>query len=325
MTEITDELVIRGNHIKNRIVMPPMVTFSFHGDNGSYYGKQHIEHYTRRAKGGAGLIIVQATSVFGAVDSTDTWTIGDIGALKQIAANCHEHGAIIMMQLHCGNLNINELSAEEIHSMQKNMRQAAIRACEIGFNGVEYHFAHGFTLCKFLDASYNRRTDKYGGDALYRARILTQILPEIRNNTHKNFIVSVRMGEYLPESKDGIEAAKAFEKAGIDLLHISFGMQPPTNPVPDGFICSSITYSGCKIKKEVNIPVIAVNEIRTEEQVRFLIENDYVDLVAVGRGMLTDPDFANHVINSEPVNMCLGCERCFWFSDHTLCPARSNE
>ncbi|HWQ49744.1 MAG TPA: NADH:flavin oxidoreductase [Methanosarcina sp.] len=325
MTVITDELVIRGNHIKNRIVMSPMVTFSFHGDNGSYYGKQHIEHYTKRAKGGSGLIIVQATSVFGAVDSTGMWSAGDIAALKQIATNCHEYGAMIMMQLHCGNMDINELSAEEIHSMQMNMKQAALRACEMGFDGVEYHFAHGFTLCKFLDASYNRRTDQYGGDALNRARVLTQVLPDIRNNTHKNFIVSVRMGEYLPESEDGIEAAKTFEKAGIDLLHISFGMQPPTNPVPDGFICSPMTYSGCKIKKEVKIPVIAVNEIRTEEQVRFLIENNYVDLVAVGRGMLADPDFANHVINSEPVNMCLGCERCFWFTDDTLCPAGKDE
>jgi len=304
-------------------VMPPMVTFSFHGDNGSYYGKQHIEHYTKRAKGGAGLIIVQATSVFGAVDSTGMWSAGDISALKQSASNCHEYSAIVMMQLHCGNFDINELSAEDVHSMQRNMTQAAIRACEMGFDGVEYHFAHGYTLCKFLDASYNRRTDQYGGDALNRARVLTQILPEIRNNTHKNFIVSVRIGEYLPESEDGIEAAKTFEKAGIDLLHISFGMKPPTNPVPYGFICSPITYSGCKIKKEVKIPVIAVNEIRTEEQVRFLIENDYVDFAAVGRGMLADPDFANHVINGEPVNKCLGCERCFWFTDSTLCPAEN--
>lgn len=325
MTKITDELVIRGNHIKNRIVMAPMVTFSFHGDNGSYYGKQHIEHYTKRAKGGTGLIIVQATSVFGAADSTGMWTTSDIAALKQIASSSHEYGTTIMMQLHCGNENINEFSASEIHSMQTNMKQAAIRACEIGFDGVEFHFAHGFTLCKFLDVAYNRRTDQYGGDAVNRTRILAEILPEIRSNTHENFIVSVRMGEYLPESKDGIEVAKTFEKAGIDLLHISFGMQPPTNPVPEGFICSSMTYSGCKIKKEVKIPVIAVNEIRTEEQVRFLIENNYVDLVAIGRGMLADPEFSNHVIHSEPVNACSGCKRCFWFTDHILCPAGSDE
>jgi NADPH2 dehydrogenase len=98
----------------------------------------------------------------------------------------------------------------------------------------------------------------------------------------------------------------------------------PMNTVPDDFKCSPMTYSGCKIKKEVNIPVIAVNEIRTEEQVRFLIENHYVDLVAIGKGMLTDPEFANHVIHGEPVNKCFGCKNCFWFTDHTVCPARRN-
>lgn len=100
-------------------------------------------------------------------------------------------------------------------------------------------------------------------------------------------------------------------------------MQRPTSSVPEGFICSPITYSGCKIKREVNIPVIAVKEIRNEEQVRFLIENDYVDFAAIGRGMLADPEFANPVINTEPVNTCSGCKNCFWFTDDTLCPART--
>lgn len=85
MARITDGFVVRGNYIKNRIVMAPMVTFSFQGDNGSYYGKQHIEHYTQRAKGGAGLIIVQATQVAGAINSTNLWSPDNVAALKQIA------------------------------------------------------------------------------------------------------------------------------------------------------------------------------------------------------------------------------------------------
>jgi 2,4-dienoyl-CoA reductase-like NADH-dependent reductase (Old Yellow Enzyme family) len=324
MTNITDELVVRGNHIKNRIVMVPMFTFTFHGDNNSHYGKQHIEHYTERAKGGTGLIIVQATNILGAANSTNKWSADNVAALKQIASNVHAYGATVMMQLSCGDIDmdINQLTTEQIYSMQMDMKQASISACEIGFDGVEYHFAHGFTLCKFLDASYNKRTDEYGGDVSNRTRILREILPEVRKNTHEKFITSVRMGEYLPESKDGIEAAQTFEKAGVDLLNISFGMQPPVQDVPSGFKCSPMTYSGCKIKKEVSIPVIAVNEIRTEEQVRFLIENDYVDFVGIGRGMLADDEFANHVLNSQPVNKCFGCKKCLWFTDHTKCPAR---
>jgi NADH:flavin oxidoreductases, Old Yellow Enzyme family len=328
MAKITDALLVRGNRIKNRIVMAPIYLFSFNGDCGSFYGKQHIKHYTKRAKGGAGLIILQAARVSGAANRTDLWSADNTKILKQIALNCHTYGAVVLMQLSCGDVDINALSINEINSMQLDMKQAAIVACEMGFDGVEYHCAHGFTLCKFLDASINRRNDQFGNGAANRTRILTELLPDIRDNTHENFIIGVRMGEYLPESRDGIETAKIFEKAGIDLLHISFGMKPPEHTVPKGFKCSPMTYSGCKIKKEVSIPVIAVNEIKTGEQVRFLIENDYVDLAAVGRGMLADPEFADHVIKNEPVHKCFGCggklEKCFWFTDHTKCPAINN-
>lgn len=324
MAKLADDIMIRGNRVKNRIAMAPMVTFSFRGDNGSYYGRQHIEHYTDRAKGGAGLIILQATRVLGAAQATDMWSADNRRVLRQIAGNCHDYGAVVMMQLSCGDMDINQLSIDDIQAMQADMKQAALAACDMGFDGVEYHFAHGYTLCKFIDASYNQRTDCYGGNALNRTRILADLLPDIRSSVHDRFIVSVRMGAYLPESRQGIETARAFESAGVDLLHISFGMKPPATPVPDGFICSPTTYSGYIIKKEVHIPVIAVNEIRTAEQVRFLLDNDYADVVAIGRGMFTDPAFANHVLQGEPVNKCFGCggtiPDCRWFTDHTLCP-----
>ena len=323
MTNLQEPIIIKNLSFKNRIAMLPMVTFSFQGDNGSYYGKQHIEHYSERAKGGAGLIIVQATDVLGASNFSGMWSNGSREVLAQIAEKVHSYGAVAMLQLAVYNeLDINLLSIAQIHELQAELKQATVNACNIGFDGVEYHFAHGFTLCRFLDANTNRRIDEYGGSLASRARILTEILPDIRENSQGNFILSVRMGEYLPESRDGIKMAQIFEKAGIDLLNISFGMQVPVHPLPDNFKCSPMTFSGCKIKKEVGIPVIAVNEIRKEEQVRFLIENNYVDFAGIGRSMLTDAEFANHVINSEPVNMCLGCKNCFWLTDHTKCPAK---
>lgn len=301
--------------------MEPMYTFSFHGDNGAFYGSQHLAHYTARANGGAGLIFIQATAVFGAAASAEKWSKENTRVLRQIADGCHSWGVVVMMQLACGDMDINELTLSDIHTMQEDMTQAAVTACKLGFDGAEFHFAHGFTLCKFLDASYNRRTDAYKGDVEHRAGILTEILPKIRENTHEKFILGVRMGEYQPESSDGIAAAKLFEKAGIDLLNISFGMKPPTQPVPAGFSCSPMTYSGCRVRKEVHIPVIAVNEIRTEEQARYLIENNYVEFAGIGKGMLADPQFANHVLSGEPVNPCRSCKNCCWFTDHTKCPA----
>jgi 2,4-dienoyl-CoA reductase-like NADH-dependent reductase (Old Yellow Enzyme family) len=327
MTKITDEFILRGNRIKNRIVMPPMYTFSFRGENGTFFGRQHIDHYTLRAKGGAGLIILQSTRVHGSIEGTKLWSPENTAVLKQIVDGCHAYGALTFLQLSCDDRDINELSGEEIHTIQREIKQAAKSACALGFDGVEFHCAHSFFLCKFLDGDFNKRTDIYGGSAENRARILTEIIPGIRANTHEKFILGVRMGKFLPDEKDGFEAAKVFEKAGVDILHISWGMRMPAGQVPKDFICSYMTYNAYEMRRNVSLPVIAVNEITTERQVRFLIENKYADFAAVGRGMLADADFANHVIDSVPVNKCCRCgggvNKCFWFSDHRLCPARN--
>jgi 2,4-dienoyl-CoA reductase-like NADH-dependent reductase (Old Yellow Enzyme family) len=323
MSKLQDALIVRGNTIKNRIVMEPMYTFSFRGDDGHFYGRQHLEHYEARARGGAGLIILQATHCVGASDGSGQWTEYDKGILRTIAHRCHDNDTVVLMQLSCGDTDINALSADEIRAMQREMTSAAIAACALGFNGAEFHFAHGFTLCKFIDAAYNKRQDAFGGSAENRARVLTDILPEIRAKTGATFIIGVRMGEFLPESRDGFEIARQFEKSGIDLLNISFGMKIPDDPVPAGFICSPMAFSGCRVKQAVDsVPVIAAGGLRTEEQVRFLIEHDYVDFAGIGTAFLADPSFAAAVLNSQPPTKCLNCARCLWFTDHTKCPAR---
>lgn len=326
MSKLQDTLIVRGNSIKNRIVMEPIYTFSFHGDNGHFYGAQHIDHYEARAKGGAGLIIIQATQCTGASTGTGQWTDGDKTVLRTIAQRCHNYGATVMMQLAYGDVDINALTTDEVLAMQQDIKSAAMIAHALGFDGAEFHFAHGFTLCKFLDAQYNKRTDKFGGSAESRTRILTEILPDIRKATGDKFILGVRMGEFLPESRDGIEIARLFEAAGIDLLNISFGRTVPEGPVPDGFICSPMAYSGCRIKQAVeDIPVIAAGGIRTEEDARFLIEHDYADLVGAGMAFLADPSFAKRIMNSAPISKCRGCTKCFWWTDHTKCPARKEK
>lgn len=328
MSKLSDELVIRGKRIKNRIVMPPLVCFSFKGDKGGMYGEQFVEHYTARAQGGTGLIIVQSTPVLGAAGQLNVWSHEQMKPLEKIAHNCHSYGAAVMIQLSCGDVNINELSAAQIHLIQDDCKAAAVRAQQAGFDGVEYHFAHGFTLCKFLDPRFNQRTDHYGGTLENRVRIITEILPQIREATGDHFIISVRMGGNIPDVPGATAVAKVLEQAGIDLLHVSFGMEMPTNTVPAGFKGSAVAFNGSEVKKQVHIPVIGVTEIFTAEQANFLIENGYLDFVAVGRGSFADENWANKVLAGQPVNQCRNCggtsRKCLWFVDHTQCPARKN-
>jgi 2,4-dienoyl-CoA reductase-like NADH-dependent reductase (Old Yellow Enzyme family) len=309
--------------------MPPMVCFSFKGDNGGTYGKQYVDHYTERAKGGTGLIIIQSTHVMGAAKHVGVWSNEQMKPLQAIAENCHRYGATVMMQLAFGDMDINGLSIERIHELQVDGATAAVRAKEAGFDGVELHFAHGFTLSKCLDPAYNKRTDSYGGSLENRVRIIAEIMPQLREAVGENFIISVRMGGNVPDLAGAIAAAKAWEQSGIDLLHISFGMEEPTNEVPADFKGSTIAYNASEIKKNVQLPVIAVSEIATAEQAKFLVENDYVDFAAVGRGLFADENWANKVLADESVNQCRNCggsfRKCLWFTDHAKCPARNKD
>ncbi len=325
MPTMHDEIVVRGHRIKNRLAMLPIMTFSFQGEGGHYYGKQHIAHYTSAAESGIGLIIVQSTSVVGVGDNSGMWTSGSLNALREIVKNAHARGATIMIQLSGGadyDSDINNWSTEQVRGRQNDLKLAALQAAEIGFDGVEYHFAHGFTLCRFMDAAFNQRTDEFGGSLENRLRILTDVLPEIRANTPEQFIISARMGEYTPSHDEGVATAQYLEGAGLDLLSISFGMTVPDVPVPDGFDFSAVTYSGYAIKQVVSVPVIGVNAIRTAEEAKKLIEQGYADICGVGRAMLADPRFAAHVLEGAPAVECFACKRCLWFTDHTKCPAR---
>ncbi|MDR1535895.1 MAG: NADH:flavin oxidoreductase, partial [Planctomycetota bacterium] len=315
------QAILGGRRVKNRLVFLPIHTFSFQGEDGDFYGRRHVEHYLARARGGVGIIIVQATRVFGAAAGTEAWTRGSREALGEIAGGCRERGALPLIQLSGGDLDINALSTAEVESMQSEMRAAAFRAGELGFAGVEYHFAHGFTFCKFLDAAHNKRRDEFGGEAENRIRLLTGILPEIRRFAPPGFIVAVRMGARQPEPAQGLAAARLLEKAGVDLLDITFGMEPPAEAEIPGFAGSALAHEGCRVKRTVGIPVIAVGGIRSGEQARYLVENGLADFAGVGRALLADPEFPNRVANGQPVNRCRNCGECRWFTDHRKCPA----
>lgn len=89
-----------------------------------------------------------------------------------------------------------------------------------------------------------------------------------------------------------IETAKALEKLGIDILHVSSGIPEDRKlKLPDEFEYNDFVYTGIQVKKNVNIPVIVVNDIKTLSRGNKLIEDGDCDFVAYGRPFLSDPNF----------------------------------
>lgn len=343
MVNLFTPIKIADKDIKNRIVMPPMVCFGWAESDGQVTEK-HIKHYEARAKGGAGIIILEALCVEKdgrlSPDQLGIWSDEHIDGLKKIVAACHKYGAVVLGQIHHagikthdavseealspsdyidGNRKGSGMSISEINYIQEKFVEAALRAQKAGFDGVELHGAHGYLIDQMMSPSINKRNDEYGGTLYKRTRFAVEIVRAIREKTGIDFIIGHRMGGNEPTINEGIEIGKILEEAGVDVLHVSSGMgDAPV--VPEGFPYNWIVYCGIEIKRNVNVPVITVNGIRTPAQAAYLIDNGLADFAAIGKGMLVDPEWANKAAESMEVNKCFNCRNCSWFKDSNKCP-----
>lgn len=346
MDALFTPLKIKNLELSNRIVLPPMVCFTFAGENG-FVAEKNVKHYEAIAKSGTGLIIVEATCVSKdgrlSADQLGIWSDEYIDGLSKIVEACHKNGAKAFIQIHHAGLRtpkeVNEdtitssdfsdertsgraMTKEELKSIQADFIKAAVRAEKAGFDGIELHGAHGYLITQFLSSKINKRTDEYGGSFENRLRFAAEILEGIKSKVSENFVVGIRMGCNEDDLENSIEIAKRLEALGMDFLHISTGFDGEiiSAVVPEDFPGNWIVYGAAKIKEQVSIPVIAVNSIKTSEDARSLVEGDFVDLVALGRAQLADYSFTKHVREGQDIVSCLGCKPCRWFSNGNNCP-----
>lgn len=346
MNKLFTSCNIKDLEIKNRIVLPPMVCFTFAGED-NFVSEKNIKHYEAIAKGGAGLIIVEATCVSKngrlAARQLGVWSDDYMEGLSQIADACHRNGAKVLLQIHHAGLrtpqNVTEdpvtasdyddgktkaraMTKEELHGIQKDFISAAVRAEKAGFDGIELHGAHSYLLTQFFSSKVNKRTDEYGGSFENRLRFAAEICEGIKQKVSESFVIGIRMGCNENSLAESIQMAKSFEKMGMDYLHVSTGFDntPIEAEVPEDFPANWIVYGAAKIKEQVSIPVIAVNSIKNSEDAEYLIEQGAADFIAVGRGQLADHSFAKHIEDGEPIVECLSCKPCRWFKNAAECP-----
>ena len=292
---IFTDFKIKNIHIKNRIVLPPMVRFSLIGNDG-YVTEDLIEWYRMIAKSGVGLIIVEATAVEESgklrENQIGIWNDSFIEGLTKVANEIHKYDVPCMIQIHHAGFKekISEVPEEELDRILKLFEEAFVRAKKSGFDGIEIHGAHTYLISQLNSKLWNKRKDKYG-ERLYFSKKLIENTKYLFDD---NFILGYRMGGNEPELEDGIENAKILEGYGLDILHVSSGVPNPEykrqvkiNNFPKDFPLDWIIYMGTEIKKHINIPVIGVSKIKKESQASWLVENNLLDFVAVGKAMIS--------------------------------------
>ena len=328
--------------IKNRLVMAPMVTR--YGSDDGFVTERSRDYYEARAKGGVGLVIVEATHVHrhGRYILNQLSLSDDrfIPGMRQLVEAVHRHGTKIAAQLHHGGREArsefhgmppaapsplagfagevpSELSIDEITEIVGYFADAAVRAREAGFDGIELHGAHGYLIDQFLSPASNKRSDEYGGSLEHRTRFLLEVIEATKDAVGDDFPVWVRLNacEFGVEGEtleDGEKTAQMAEQAGMAAVHVSaWGPDAPFNITTATFKPAIMTDLAQGIKQVVNIPVIAVGRI-TPEVAEGIIEEGKADLIAIGKALLADPELPakmgqGNFNDIKPCIICMGC------------------
>lgn len=332
-----------GNlEIRNRIIMPAMGT-GMHGPEGEATD-QNVAYYETRAKGGTGLVIVEIAAVHPTTRGMSPALYEDrfIPGMRRIAEAIKKHGARACVQLWHAGRQINsaqtgqqivapspipcplcreeprELAAGEIAELAEAFGEAARRAKDAGFECVELHGAHGYLIAQFLSPFSNKRTDEYGGNPENRMRFAREVLKTVKKKCGADYPVLVRIsGEEYVEGgltiEDSKKIARALAADGADALHISVGnyatihfVVPPMDK-ERGFN----VWAADAIKRAVDIPVVAVDRINNPALAEEILAAGKADFIAVGRGLLTDPEFANKAQSGRAaeIKKCIACNQ----------------
>lgn len=331
--------------LKNRLVMPAMG--SGLGNPDGTPSDRSKAYYERRARGQAGMIIVELTAVHptGLAGANSLRLDQDrfIPSFFELARCVQRHGTRIAVQLnhtgrHASRAVIGaepvcpspvpasaagdpprELSTGEIDELVGNYVAAARRAREAGFDAVELHGAHGYLIWQFLSPLCNQRRDDYGGSTEHRVRFPVRIIRAIKREVGASFPVIIRISgsDFLEGGLDLDQSrtmARAFEAAGADAVHVSGGswlamhwMIQPAS-MPRG----CLVHLAAGIRSHVHVPVITVGRINDPLLAERIVAEGRADLVSMGRPLLADPDLPAKAEAGDlaGIRRCIACNRC---------------
>jgi 7beta-hydroxy-3-oxochol-24-oyl-CoA 4-desaturase len=300
-----------------------------------------------RARGGVGLIITEVATVDGNYPyvpaTVGLWDDKQIPGIRKLTDVIHSHGAKIIPQIshpgpesvsllfgdtqpvgpsqmlcHSNKQNCRELTVEEIETIVGQFAEAARRAREGGYDGLELHAAHSYMLLgSFISPLRNRRTDTYGGSIEGRLKLPLQVIERIRAKVGNDFPIFLRISgdELYAGGRDIRETqyiAPILARAGISAFDISAGSYPqmswrivPPSGTPFGI---NTPYSRA-VKEVVDIPVMAVGRINEPRFAEDILARSEADLIGMGRALLADPELPNKAMEGkfDDIAPCTGC------------------
>jgi 2,4-dienoyl-CoA reductase-like NADH-dependent reductase (Old Yellow Enzyme family) len=370
VSELFSPITIGAVTLDNRIVLPAMVT-RLSGEDGRVNDDIRAR-YVRFARGQPGLVVVEAMAVHSAKSgpllriSSDDFKPG----LTDLAKRCHDAGPskVAPQIIHFLKISrsgwrqtIDMLSRADIDRIVDDYAAAAMRARECGFDAVELHMAHAYTLSSFL-SRLNPRRDEYGGTLENRLRLPARVMECVRRALGPDFTVGVRfVGEECVRGGytvvDAGPIAMRLARAGADYISLSAGgkfedarkiegepLYPYTGYSGDRCMPGSAYPDGANLHIAEGVrrylrargddtPVVAVGKIGTLALAEHVIASGQGDMVGMARALLADPDIPKKwrdgrehtVVRCLYGNVCKTLDENFRRVDCTLWPKKSGQ
>jgi len=311
---IFESLAIGSLQLKNRIVMPPMVTLM------GLETERARAYYEERARGGVGTIILEGTGI------ERLRSAEFVAAVGVLAERLHRHGAAVVIQLFQGDRSpagdrfapsaadgAREATTDEVLDSIQGFGAAAAAAREAGLDGAEIHGAHGFFLNQFFSPLSNRRSDEFGGSREGRMQFGLRAVRAVRAAAGDDWAVFYRhtAAQFEPGGyslADTLAVAPRLVNAGVSVIDIS----PSTSPEGEG-TGGHADLAGA-VRGVVDVPVIAVGGMDDADAAAAALREGKSDLVAIGRGLLADPFWPRKVAQGrvDEIIACTKCdEKCF--------------
>lgn len=348
MKTLFDQTELLGLKLKNRFIRS--ATYDGFADESGHLTERLFQMYQELAAGGAGALITGLTHVSGIEEpmpgQMGIYDDSFIPEYKKLTEMCHQYQTKIILQLAwLGSQNApgtrgrtlwgpsavtdlgykttpQEMTPEDIATVQDTFAEAALRAKKAGFDGVQLHVAHGYLLNKFLTPYYNRRTDGYGGSIENRARMVLETYQKIRAKVGTEYPVLVKIncddfmeqGMTFAECKQVCKELAAFGVNAIEISGGSLSSRPGEGPVrtiaaeQEGYF---LPYAA-ELAAEISVPVILVGGNREFDAMDKMLNESAIEYFSLCRPLIRESALINRWQSGDFAKAkCISCNKCF--------------
>jgi len=326
---IFEPVAMRGLTTRNRLVRS--ATWEGVATPAGGIGDQALAIYDELAAGGVGLIIGGFTSVAG----NDTYIDGQMrlsdDALtpdyRRLCDQVHSHGVPIMAQLALGayyrtlsdgrsrQVEPDDMDAADISEVVRLFAEAARRAQEAGFDGVQIHVAHFFFLSRFVSPATNHRMDGYGGTTKGRARLVTEIIAAVREAAPGLHVsAKVNASDRMPAGlgpDEALELARIYCAHGLDSIEVSANGTSVAGIAPHRGEAYFAPFAA-RLAEVVDVPVMVVGDLRSLDVMQGLLDDTRIELLCLSRPLLREPDLPRRLREgTASESACVSCNACY--------------